>query len=494
MELVDRDLQSIQETRDLIRAAKKAADNLRQMNQEQIDKIVAAISDAAAKEAENLAIAACEETGFGRVSDKKIKNLFAAKDLYNSIKDQKTVGIIARDEVKKTMDIGVGVGVIAGLIPSTNPTSTVIYKSMIAIKSASAIVFSPHPGAKNCILQAIDIVSKAAESAGCPKGAISCISMPTMAATDELMKNAMTSLILATGGAAMVKAAYSSGTPAIGVGAGNGPAYIDKTADVAQAVKRIIESKDFDYGTICASEQSIVITKDMQETVIRELKNQGAYLMTDAQSQKLGKFILRPNHTMNPAIVGKSVEKLCAMAGLYDIPKDAKVLVARETKVGMEAVYSHEKLAPILALFIEDNEEACLEKCKQILYFEGAGHTFAIHSENKELVERFSLAVPASRILVNTSASLGGVGATTNLFPALTLGCGAVGGSSSSNNIGPMDLINIKRVAWGVKEIEEIRGLNKQVCCRKSGIINAPNQDVVNQIVARVMQQLGSQS
>lgn len=490
MEYFDKDLMSVQETRNLIAAAKRAYEKLAVMSQAQIDKIVAAISDAAYENAEVLAMAACEETGFGRVADKTIKNEFAAATLYEAIKDEKTVGIIAEDKAKKTIDIGIGVGVIAALVPSTNPTSTVIYKSMIAIKSGNAIVFSPHPGAKKCIMQAIRIVSEAAVKAGCPIGAISGISTPTIEGTNELMKHKDVSLILATGGAAMVKAAYSSGTPAIGVGAGNGPAYIDKSADVDMAIRRIINSKDFDYGTICASEQSIVVTKAMEERVLQSLKNQGAYLMNESESEKLGKFILRANFTMNPMIVGKSVEKLCAMAGLIGVPTSAKVLVARETKVGMSAVYSHEKLAPILALFVESDEDACLRRCVEILNFEGAGHTFAIHSENETQVKDFAKAVPASRILVNTSSSLGGVGGTTNLFPALTLGCGAVGGSSSSNNIGPLDLINIKRVAYGVKEIEDIRRVSRQDAGLGMRGTDNLTTEVIAKVVSRVMKQL----
>lgn len=490
MECFDKDLQSIQETRNLIAAAKKAYEKLAVMSQSDIDRIVAAISDAAYESAQMLAEAACEETGFGRAADKTIKNEFAAATLYEAIKNEKTVGIIAEDHSKKTIDIGIGVGVIAALVPSTNPTSTVIYKTMIAIKSGNAIVFSPHPGAKNCILKAVGIVAAAAEKAGCPKGAISAISIPTLEATNTLMRHEDVSLILATGGAAMVKAAYSSGTPAIGVGAGNGPAYIDQSADVDLAVRRIIHSKDFDYGTICASEQSIVITKAMEAKVTESLKKQGAYLMEPGESKKLGKFILRANFTMNPAIVGKSVDKLCEMSGLNGVQKGTKVLVARETGVGMEAVYSHEKLAPILALFVEADENACLKRCVEILNFEGAGHTFAIHSENEAQVKAFASAVPASRILVNTSASLGGVGGTTNLFPALTLGCGAVGGSSSSNNIGPLDLINIKRVAFGIKEIEDIRSASRKNLSGKSSDIDRMTSEIVGKIVSRVLKQL----
>ncbi len=454
---MDKDLQSVAQVRSLLAEAENAAKKLAHKSQGAIDEIVKAIAQAGFKNAEKLAKMAQEETGFGRWEDKKIKNTFASETVYEAVKDQKTIGILKFDEKNKIMDIGAPVGVIAGIVPSTNPTSTVIYKSIIALKGGNSIVFSPHPGAANCILETVKIVSEAAEKAGAPKGSIGCISIPTMEATKELMSHKITKLILATGGPAMVKSAYSSGKPAIGVGAGNGPAFIDKSADVKKAVKRIIQSKTFDNGTICASEQSIIIERCMEEAVKKALCDERAYLLSADESEKLGKFILRANGTMNPAIVGKSAKKIADFAGLCNVPENTTVLVARETQVGMKAVYSHEKLAPILALYVEDNVDKVLEKCIELLMFEGAGHTFCMHAEDEEIIKRFALKIPVSRIMVNSHGSLGGVGATTNLFPALTLGCGAVGGSSSSNNIGPFDVINIKRVAWGVREADDLR-------------------------------------
>ena len=457
---MDKDLQSIQETRELLRQAKQAQRTLAGMSQEQLDKITAAIAAAAGEHARRLADMAVEETGFGKKEDKELKNRFAATTLYEAIRDEKTHGILAENREKRTIDIGVPVGIVAGLVPSTNPTSTVIYKSMICMKAGNPIIFSPHPSAVNCILETVNVVRRAAEGAGAPAGSISCITTPTLEATNALMRHDDTRLILATGGGAMVKAAYSSGTPAIGVGAGNGPAYIHHTADVRLAVKRILDSKTFDNGTICASEQSIVVERRMEGAVTAELKAQGAYLLDDEEHRLLSKFILRPNGTMNPAIVGKSVETVAKLAGLTRVPPTARVLVARETGVGPGYPYSNEKLGLILAYYVEDSEEAVLRRCVEILEWEGAGHTFAIHTEDADTAKRFAAAVPASRVLVNTPAALGGIGASTCLFPALTLGCGAVGGSSSSNNIGPLDLINIKRVAWGVRELEDIRAGN----------------------------------
>ena len=457
-EHLDKDLRSIQEVRDLLKQAREAQRILAGMTQEQLDKITAAVSTAAAEQARRLADMAVEETGFGIKADKELKNRFAALTLYDAIKDEKTHGILARDHAKKTIDIGVPTGVVAGLVPSTNPTSTVIYKTMICMKAGNPIVFSPHPSAVNCILETVNVVRRAAEAAGAPAGAVGCISTPTLEATNELMRHDNTRLILATGGGAMVKAAYSSGTPAIGVGAGNGPAYIHRTADVRLAVKRILDSKTFDNGTICASEQSVIVAREMESAVTAELKNQGAYLLSDEEHARLSQFILRSNGTMNPAIVGKSVETVAKLAGLTHVPASARVLVARETGVGRGYPYSNEKLGLILAYYVEPDEESVLRRCVEILEWEGAGHTFSIHAQDESVVKRFAAAVPASRVLVNTPAALGGIGASTCLFPALTLGCGAVGGSSSSNNIGPLDLINIKRVAWGVKELEELRG------------------------------------
>ena len=287
MELLDKDLVSIQEVRSLLKAAHEAQKKLTTLNQTQIDRIVKAIADAGYENAERLAKMANEETGFGLWKDKVIKNVFGSKGIYEAIKDQKTVGILAEDRNNKTIDIGIPVGVIAGVIPSTNPTSTVMYKAQIALKGGNSIVFSPHPGAKNAIIETVKIISEAAEKAGMPKGAISTITVPTMEATKELMSNHYTRLILATGGPAMVKSAYSSGTPAIGVGAGNGPAFIDKSADVKLAVKRIFDSKTFDNGTICASEQSIIVERCMEDKVRAELKAQGAYLLNPEESKNL---------------------------------------------------------------------------------------------------------------------------------------------------------------------------------------------------------------
>lgn len=456
MEVLDKDLQSVQEVRNLIAKAKRAQDKFKNFSQEQIDKIIRNMVEAVEAEASRLAKMAYEETGFGKWEDKVLKNKFASRTVYNHIKDMKTVGILNEDKEKRILEVAVPVGVIAGLIPSTNPTSTTIYKSIISLKAGNAIVFSPHPSAKECIIETAKILSKAAVDAGAPDGIIGCITVLTMEGTNELMKHRDVSLILATGGEAMVKAAYSSGTPAIGVGPGNGPAFIEKSADVQLAVKRIIDSKTFDNGVICASEQSIVVEECNREKVVSELKRQGAYFLSKEESDKLGKFILRENGTMNPKIVGKSAQVLADLAGI-SIPYGTKVLISEQSTVGKNNPYSREKLAPILAFYCEENWEKACKRCIELLMNEGKGHTLVIHSNNEKIIKEFALKKPVSRILVNAPGALGGIGGATNLVPALTLGCGAVGGSATSDNISPMNLLNVRRIAYGVRELEDLR-------------------------------------
>jgi len=446
MEL-DKDLQARQEARDLCRQAFQAQILLRQMSQEQLDRIVQAIALAVADAAGELAKLAVEETGFGNVPDKTEKNRFASQTVWQAVKEMKTVGVLKEDSEQKLWEIGVPVGVIAAIVPSTNPTSTICYKAMIAIKSGNAIVFSPHPKALKCSLRAWKIVSDAAYSAGAPKGSIGILALGAMAGCKELMSCDEVSLILATGGPAMVRAAYSSGKPAIGVGAGNGPAYIHHSADVEHAVDCILRSKTFDNGTVCASEQSIIVEKDMENTVRNIAEKRGFFFMDKQQAGCLAKLLFRGDGTLNPQIVGKSARVLAELAGFH-VPQDTKILVAREQEAGPTRPYSMEKLCPVLAFFVMDSEDAVLEKAVEVLTHEGSGHTFALHAQDEKVIRKFSLQIPVSRFLVNTPAALGGIGATTGLFPALTLGCGAVGGSSSSNNISPMDLINIRRVAW----------------------------------------------
>ena len=489
MQLYDKDLLSVQEVRELVEKAKAAQEELSQKSQAEVDAIVKSIAYAGVRNAKRLAKLAHEETGFGIEADKVIKNIFGSRDVYEHIKDMKTIGELGYDEEKKVRTIAVPVGVIAGLIPSTNPTSTAFYKSEISIKAGNAIVFSPHPNARNCILEAVKVIRQAIAEAGGNENLVSCITIPTIQATDNLMKHPDVALILATGGSAMVRAAYSSGTPAIGVGPGNGPAYIEKTADLPLAVKRIMDSKTFDNGTICASEQSVVCDKDMEDAVRAEMEKQGAYFLTDEQIAKLGKFILRANGTMNPMIVGKSAQVIADLAGI-DIPAETKVLVAKETGIGRGHPYSNEKLAPILGFYTAENYVEICELAQKILHYEGAGHTFSMHTKDPKIVDYFAARIPASRIMVNTPSALGGIGASTGMLPALTLGCGAIGGSATSENVGPQHLINVRVVAEGLLEMDEIRknteALIAAPCCTGSKAADIDVDMLVNEIVKRL--------
>ena len=453
------------------------------MTQQQVDGIVRAIAEAGVRNARRLAEMAHEDTGFGRVEDKVIKNIFGSRGVYEYIRGMKTVGEVERDEVRRVRTIAVPVGVIAGLVPSTNPTSTALYKAEIAIKAGNAIVFSPHPTALRSIMETVKVIRQAIAEAGGSEDLVSCITIPTMEATDNLMRHRDVAMILATGGSAMVRAAYSSGTPAIGVGPGNGPAYLERTCDLPLAVKRILDSKTFDYGTICASEQSIICDEDMAGAVRAEMEKQGAYFLDDEERAKLGRFILRANGTMNPEIVGRSVETIARLAGLERVPASARVLVAREDGVGRGHPYSNEKLGPVLGFYTgKDYREVC-EKVCTILRYEGAGHTFSMHTQDERMVEYFAKRVPVSRVMVNTPSALGGIGGTTSLQPALTLGCGAVGGSATSENVGPMQLLNFRRVAYGLREIEDIRaGVEPESAALRGTEID----EIVAQIVARL--------
>ena len=450
----DKDLAARQEARRMCRDARAAQKILAQMPQEKLDAIVEAVAQAFEAGAEELGRMACEETGFGNPADKTVKNRFASRNVAEAIRGMKTVGILGKDREKKVMEIGVPVGLIAAIVPSTNPTSTLCYKAIIALKSGNSIVFSPHPKALKCTLAAAKLVEAAAERAGAPAGCVSCLTIPAMAGCQELMAAPEVRLILATGGPGMVKAAYSSGKPAIGVGAGNGPAYIERSADVKAALEMILKSKTFDNGTVCASEQSIMVLRDVEQTVKSAAAGMGYYFMDESEAKKLAAVLFRPGGAMNPEAVGRTAEHLAGLAGI-SVPAGTKILVGRADQVGAAYPYSNEKLCPVLGWFVLENEEAVLAKAQEVLRHEGAGHTFAIHTNDQQTVEKFARAIPVSRFLVNVPAALGGIGAETGLFPALTLGCGAVGGSSSSNNIGPMDLINIRRVAWGQRTAEE---------------------------------------
>ncbi len=443
--MIDKDLLSIQEARSLVRTAKTAHAEFAQYDQEQVDCIVKAIADAAMEQAESLARLAVEETGFGIVQDKKAKNVLASEKLYEAIKDMKTIGVLSDDKEKKITEIAVSMGVIAGIIPSTNPTSTTIYKSIIALKSGNAIVFTPHPSAKKCIGETVAMIRKTLHECGAPADMVNVMAVPTLQGSTELMKVA--DLILATGGPGMVKAAYSSGTPALGVGAGNVPAYIERSANIEDAITKIFASKTFDNGTVCASEQAIVTESVIADKVKATVIAHGGYFLQGEELEKVKRVMERSNGSMNPDIVGRDAAYIAKLAGIT-IPGNVRLLVSDEKGVGPQYPFSKEKLTALLGFYVvEDWQEAC-DICHALLKNGGVGHSLAIHSQNEEVIREFGMKKQVSRMLVNTPSTHGAVGISTSLFPAFTLGCGTIGGSSTSDNVTPLNLMNVRRVAY----------------------------------------------
>ncbi len=449
MENMDYDLRSIQEVRDLIQLGKVASERIKNYTDDLIDRILSNMVQVAQKHNVELAKMAVEETGFGKIEDKTYKNHMASTLLYNAIKDMKTGGIINEDPANKVIEIAEPVGLLMGIIPSTNPTSTTIFKMMIALKARNPIIFSPHPAAAKCTLRTVQLMHNAAVEAGAPMHIFGCITMPSMPATKELMHHDDIKMIIATGGPGMVKAAYSSGKPALGVGAGNSPAYIERTADIPLAVKNILASKTFDYGTICASEQSVIVEECNREAVVSEFKKHGAYFMSADETEKVCRLLFKNGHAMNAKFVGRSPEVIASAAGI-SIPQGTTVLIGEQQGVGNGFPLSYEKLTTVLAFYtVKDWHQAC--KLSIDLLQNGIGHTMSLHTKDENIVREFSVK-PASRILVNTGGAMGGTGASTALFPSFTLGCGSWGGSSVSENVSPMHLINIKRVAYGIKD------------------------------------------
>ncbi|HEX9638761.1 MAG TPA: aldehyde dehydrogenase family protein [Acidobacteriota bacterium] len=446
----DRDLQSIQQARDLLERARRAQRHYAEFSQSQIDGVIDAMAGAALAAAEELGRLAVEETGMGRPLDKKLKNEFSARNVYNFIRPLRTVGVIRDDRSRRVTEIAEPVGVVAAIIPTTNPTSTAIYKILIALKAGNGVVISPHPRAEKCIRRTVEIMERAALAAGVPEGLIGCMQAPTLEGTQELMSHKLTGVVLATGGSAMVRAAYSSGKPAFGVGPGNVPAYIERSATVDQAVLNILVGTTFDYGTICSSEQAIVCDRVIAPQVRQALERLRGYWVNRDEAERLAQAMVLPGPLINPAFVGQSPQKIAEMAGL-DVPPDASVLLVPLEGVGRDYPLSMEKLSPVLAYYeVEDWREAC-ERCHSLLKYGGMGHTLGIHSNDEEVVLQFALKKPAFRITVNTPTTLGAIGFTTALDPSMTLGCGAVGGNITSDNISPLHLMNVKRLAWEIR-------------------------------------------
>jgi acetaldehyde dehydrogenase (acetylating) len=454
LSLRDRDLISIQEARQAVERAHEAQKKFAAFSQEQVDAVVEACANAATEAGESLARLAVEETGYGNVPDKITKNRLASVNVPRAIRGMKTVGIIREDREKGIIEIAAPVGVVAAIIPSTNPTSTTIYKTLIALKAQNAIVLSPHPTAMRCICESASVLNRAALKMGAPESLITCLEHPTMQGTEALMKHRLTGVILATGGTGLVRAAYSSGRPAYGVGPGNVPALIERTANVKKAVADIFAGKTFDYGTICSSEQAIVTEEAIREQVLDECRKQGAYFLSADEITRLGSLVfLGGAHVPNTQVVGRPATTIAEMAGIK-VPPSTRVQIAQLDGIGRDVPLSAEKLSPILAFYSASNLAASIDICVRLLLHGGAGHTASVHSQSESAVKQYGLAVPAFRIAVNTSSVHGSIGYSTNLFPAMTLGCGSPGGNITSDNIGPQHLMNVKRVAWESRPVE----------------------------------------
>jgi len=454
---LDQDLQSVQEARRLVEKAAEAQKVLEHFTQEQIDAVVAACAGAARQHAEALARMAVEETTYGVVADKIEKNLFGARDVYNAIKDMKTVGVIREDKDAGIVEIAVPAGVVAAIIPTTNPTSTAIFKILIALKARNAIVMSPHPSAVRCIRETARVMCEAALKAGAPEGSIGCLSAPTTQATEELMRHRLTSIILATGGTGLVRAAYSSGKPALGVGPGNVPTYIHRSANVRKAVADILTGKCFDNGTLCSSEQHMVVDAEIAAQVKAETGRQGGFFLTAQQAAAVARVLILPNFRVNSKMVGQSADRIAKEAG-FAVPAGTRALVAPLEGIGKEYPLSAEKLSPVLSFYVVKDANEGMDVCNRFLRFGGMGHTMSIHAGDEQVIREFALSLPAFRMVVNSPASHGSIGYTTKLFPSMSLGCGTPGGNITTDNISPMNLLNIKRLAYERRPVNRADG------------------------------------
>ncbi|MGE4158801.1 MAG: aldehyde dehydrogenase family protein [Planctomycetota bacterium] len=430
----------------MVQRAKAAQKIYARFTQSEVDRITHAMVDAGAKASRALAEMAVRETQMGRADSKELKNMFATRDLWNSMRGLPTCDVVHRDWERGIFEVASPVGVVAAVIPCTNPTSTALFKVLIAAKTRNAVVASPHPRSQACIRESIRILREAAERAGAPEGLFLCLENPTLEDTQRLMTHEGVNLILATGGSGLVKAAYSSGKPAYGVGPGNVPVYIDSSAHLDQAAADLVESQTFDWGTLCSSEQALVVHRSVAAGMLQSLQAAGAHMLEGEDARKMGRAILK-GQGINPAIVGQSPDKLAALAGIR-IPPRTNLLLARETGVGPDHPFSFEKLCPVLAWYeVGSWQEGC-QLSIRLLEFGGLGHTLGIHANDQVVIEAFALEKPVSRVIVNGPTSKGAVGVSTHLEPSLTLGCGSMGSNISSDNIGPRHLINLRRVAW----------------------------------------------
>lgn len=461
----DKDLIAQQQARDAVEAASFAFQTVSRFDQAKIDQICEAMAAAALAESARLGKLANEETGYGKPEDKREKNRFAAEDVWNAFRDLKTVGVVSDDG--NVVEIASPRGVVAAIIPSTNPTSTAIFKIIIAIKSRNTIVLSPHPSAAGCIAETARVMRDVAVNKGLPEDAIICLTNSTIEGTEALMRHKKTAVILATGGIGLVRAAYSSGKPAFGVGPGNVPVFIERTANVEKAVADILTGTCFDNGTICASEQSVVCDGPIEPAVREQFVAQGGHFLNEADAAAVAKVLVTPQGSLNPGIVGKSAQFIAEKAGI-SIPDGTRCLLADCAGVGRDFPWSIEKLSPTLAFFVADGIEAGAARCQEVLQFGGMGHTAGMHSQDREAAIRYGAQMPAARVVINSPTTHGAIGFSTNLPPSMTLGCGSWGGNVTSDNISPIHLMDIKRVAF------ETRAVNTRPAARSAAASGSP--------------------
>lgn len=488
--MADTDLISQQEARDAVDGAHLAFLAVAKFEQAKIDQICEAMAKTALTESARLGQMAHEETGFGKPEDKREKNRFAAEDVWNHFRSMKTVGVV--NESESIVEIASPRGVVAAIIPSTNPTSTAIFKVLIAIKSRNSIVLSPHPSAARCIAETARVMRDVAVQNGLPGDAIYCLKNSTIEGTEALMKHKRTAVILATGGIGLVRAAYSSGKPAFGVGPGNVPVFIERTANVAKAVSDILTSTCFDNGTICASEQSVVVDAPIEALVRDEFKSQGGHFLNQSDADAVAKILLTPQRTLNAGIVGKSAEYIANLAGI-SIPSGTRCLLADCAGVGRDYPWSIEKLSPTLAFFVADGIGSGSSRCEEILQFGGMGHTAGMHTQSREAAIRYGQQMPASRVIINSPTTHGAIGFSTDLTPSMTLGCGSWGGNVTSDNVSPIHLMDIKRVAFETKPVDKKADASSPVSQNVQPAAAKPSQSGKREQIAALVDMFLSQ-
>jgi acetaldehyde dehydrogenase (acetylating) len=490
METYDADLVSVQEARRAVEAAHAAQLVWARATQEEVDRVCAAMAEAGSQAAERLGKMACEETGYGVPGHKTLKNLLSTRVLWDYIRDEKTVGVIRKDDKRRVYDIAWPMGVVAALVPSTNPTSTAMFKAIIAAKARDGVVVAPHPAAVKCTTEAVRVLAEAAVKAGAPEGLIGCLTHISLPGTNELMKHHLTALILATGGSAMVKAAHSMGKPAYGVGPGNVPCYVDRSADLRRAARYLVASKAFDHSVICATEQAAVVDAPVAAEFEALMKTEGAYFVSEDQANALRRTLFNADGSINARTVGKSPQALAEMAGI-SVPANARILVARLDKVGRAEPLSGEKLTTVLGWYVVPDWHAGCERCIELIRFGGDGHSICIHAEDETVVMAFGLEKPVHRIVVNTMSSLGGVGMTTGIAPSFTLGPGGEGGAITGDNITVHHLYSVKRLAYEITPPPAAAMQDGPAAAQGLQPPAGVNSDQISEIVRRVLAELG---